>query len=30
MYLDLSKQYILDTDASNEAAGTVLSQMVDG
>ena len=29
-YADLSQQYILDTDASNEAAGTVLSQMVEG
>ena len=29
-YPDPSRQYILDTDASNEAAGAVLSQMVDG
>ena len=27
---DSSRQYILDTDASNEAAGAVLSQMVEG
>ena len=30
VHLDPSKQYILDTDASNEYAHTVLSQMVDG
>ena len=29
-YSDPSRQYILDTDASNEAAGAVLSQMVEG
>ena len=29
-YPDPSRKYILDTDASNEAAGAVLSQMVDG
>ena len=29
-YPDPSPQYILDTDASNEAAGAVLSQMVEG
>ena len=29
-YPDPSWQYILDTDASNEAAGAVLSQMVEG
>ena len=29
-YPDPSRQYILDTDASNEAAGAVLSQMVEG
>ena len=29
-YPDLSWQYILNTDASNEAAGVVLSQMVEG
>ena len=29
-YPDPSRQYILDTAASNEAAGAVLSQMVDG
>ena len=28
-YLDPAKPFILDTDASNEAAGAVLSQMVD-
>ena len=27
-YSDLAKLYILDTDASNEAAGAVLLQMV--
>ena len=29
-YPDPSRQYILNTDASNEAAGDVLSQMVEG
>ena len=29
-YPDPSRQYILDTDASNEAAGAVLSQIVEG
>ena len=29
-YPDPSRQYILDTDPSNEAAGAVLSQMVEG
>ena len=29
-YPDPSRQYILDTNASNEAAGAVLSQMVEG
>ena len=29
-YPDPSRQYILNTDASNEAAGAVLSQMVEG
>ena len=29
-YPDPSRQYILDTEASNEAAGAVLSQMVEG
>ena len=29
-YPDPSRQYIMDTDASNEAAGAVLSQMVEG
>ena len=29
-YPDPAKQYILDTDASNEAAGAALSQISDG
>ena len=29
-YSDPLRQYILDTDASNEAAGAVLSQNVEG